>query len=42
MAKLFLDNADRGCDAENGALIVELLARARAVQELHRSLGRAH
>jgi hypothetical protein len=42
LAKLFLDNADRGCNAENDALVVELLARARAVQELHRSPGRAH
>ncbi|MGH3775727.1 MAG: hypothetical protein ACRDRR_08315 [Pseudonocardiaceae bacterium] len=34
LAKLFLDNADRGCNAENDTLVVELLSRMRAVQAL--------
>jgi hypothetical protein len=34
LAKLFLDNADRGCNAENDALVVELLKRMRAIQAL--------
>ncbi|MGH3776943.1 MAG: hypothetical protein ACRDRR_14650 [Pseudonocardiaceae bacterium] len=34
LAKLFLDNADRGCNAENDALVVEILRRMRAVQAL--------
>jgi hypothetical protein len=34
LAKLFLDNADRGCNAENDTLVAELLKRMRAVQAL--------
>ena len=42
MAKLFLTNADKGCHPENDVLIAELRQRMRAIQELHRSPGRAH
>lgn len=34
LAKLFLDNADKGSNAENDTLISELLKRARAIQAL--------
>jgi hypothetical protein len=34
LAKLFLDNADKGCNAANDALVVELLKRARTIQAL--------
>jgi hypothetical protein len=34
LAKLFLDNADKGFNAENDTLVVELLKRMRAIQEL--------
>ncbi|MGH3902455.1 MAG: hypothetical protein ACRDTA_30205 [Pseudonocardiaceae bacterium] len=32
LVKLFLDNADRGCNAENDVFVEELLTRRRAVQ----------
>ncbi|MDQ2882611.1 MAG: hypothetical protein M3Y48_15820 [Actinomycetota bacterium] len=34
LAKLFMDNADKGCDAENDAFVEELLRRRRAIQAL--------
>ncbi|MGH3701640.1 MAG: hypothetical protein ACRDQY_19690 [Pseudonocardiaceae bacterium] len=34
LATLFLDNADKGCNAENDTLVVELLRRMRAIQAL--------
>jgi hypothetical protein len=34
LAKLFMDNADEGCNVENDTLIVELLNRMRSVQAL--------
>lgn len=34
LAKLFLDNSDRGANAENDALVVEVLRRMRAAQAL--------
>ncbi|MGH3700927.1 MAG: hypothetical protein ACRDQY_15960 [Pseudonocardiaceae bacterium] len=34
LAKLFLDNADKGCNAENDTLVEELLKRMRAIQAL--------
>jgi hypothetical protein len=34
LAKLFLGNADRGANAENDELIVELRKRARDIQAL--------
>ncbi|MGQ0719013.1 MAG: hypothetical protein ACT4NP_17205 [Pseudonocardiales bacterium] len=42
LAKLFLDNADRGCNAENDTLVVELLRRMRAVQALPLTPGNDH
>jgi hypothetical protein len=40
LAKLFLDNADRGANAANDTLVVELLKRRRAIQSLVNSSGR--
>lgn len=40
MSVLFLDNADRGANAENDALVVELLKRRRAIQALANPSGR--
>jgi hypothetical protein len=34
LAKLFLDNADKGRNAENDTFVEELLKRARAIQAL--------
>jgi hypothetical protein len=34
LAKLFLDNADRGANAENDVFVAELLKRQRAIQAL--------
>ncbi|MGH3767081.1 MAG: hypothetical protein ACRDS0_05460 [Pseudonocardiaceae bacterium] len=34
LAKLFLDNADRGCNAENDVFVEELLKRRRAITVL--------
>jgi hypothetical protein len=34
LAKLFLDNADKGCNAENDTFVAELLKRMRALQAL--------
>ncbi|MGH3873957.1 MAG: hypothetical protein ACRDSR_21040 [Pseudonocardiaceae bacterium] len=34
LAKLFLDNADRGANADNDTLVVELLRRRRAIQAI--------
>ncbi len=34
LAKLFLDNADRGCNADNDVFVEELLTRRRAIQAL--------
>ncbi|MGH3899593.1 MAG: hypothetical protein ACRDTA_15400 [Pseudonocardiaceae bacterium] len=34
LAKLFLDNADRGANADNDVLVEELLKRWRAIQAL--------
>ena len=34
LAKLFLDNADRGANAENDVFVAELLKRRRAIQAL--------
>ena len=39
LAKLFLDNADRGCNAENGVFVEELLTRRRAIQALANPSG---
>ncbi|MGH3769029.1 MAG: hypothetical protein ACRDS0_31675 [Pseudonocardiaceae bacterium] len=39
LAKLFLDNAERGCNADNDALVVELLKRRRAIQQLANPSG---
>jgi hypothetical protein len=40
LSVLFLDNADRGANAENDALVVELLKRRRAIQALANPSGR--
>jgi hypothetical protein len=40
LAKLFLDNADAGCNAENDTLVAELLKRRRAIQALANPSGR--
>ncbi|MGH3920119.1 MAG: hypothetical protein ACRDSG_13960 [Pseudonocardiaceae bacterium] len=32
LAELFLTNADKGCNADNDTLVVELLKRMRAIQ----------
>ena len=34
LVKLFLDNADRGANAENDVFVAELLKRRRAIQAL--------
>ncbi|MGH3696510.1 MAG: hypothetical protein ACRDRX_21385 [Pseudonocardiaceae bacterium] len=34
LAELFLENADRGCNAENDVFVEELLKRRRAIQAL--------
>ncbi|MGH3549734.1 MAG: hypothetical protein ACRDQU_16840 [Pseudonocardiaceae bacterium] len=34
LVKLFVDNADRGCNAENDVFVEELLKRRRAIQAL--------
>ncbi len=39
LAKLFLDNADRGCHAENDVFVEELLKRRRAIQALANPSG---
>ncbi|MGH3695714.1 MAG: hypothetical protein ACRDRX_17280 [Pseudonocardiaceae bacterium] len=39
LAKLFLDNADRGGNADNDVLVEELLKRRRAIQALANSSG---
>ncbi len=39
LAKLFLDNADRGHHAENDAFVEELLKRRRAIQALANPSG---
>ncbi|MGH3547786.1 MAG: hypothetical protein ACRDQU_06655 [Pseudonocardiaceae bacterium] len=39
LAKLFLDNADQGCNAENDAFVEELLRRRRAIQALANPCG---
>ncbi|MDQ2791121.1 MAG: hypothetical protein DLM60_02230 [Pseudonocardiales bacterium] len=39
LAKLFLDNADRGCNAENDVFVEELLTRRRAIQALANPSG---
>ncbi|HKR48835.1 MAG TPA: hypothetical protein VJT72_04500 [Pseudonocardiaceae bacterium] len=33
LAKLFLDNADRGANAENDTLVAELVKRRRVIQQ---------
>jgi hypothetical protein len=40
LVALFLDNANRGANAENDALVVELLKRRRAIQALANPSGR--
>lgn len=40
LAKLFLDNADKGRDAENDVFVEELLRRRRAIQALANPSGR--
>jgi hypothetical protein len=40
LAKLFLDNADKGCNAENDVFVEELLKRRRAIQALANPSGR--
>ena len=40
LAKLFLDNAERGANAANDALVAELLTRRRAIQALANPSGR--
>ncbi|MGH3922200.1 MAG: hypothetical protein ACRDTT_04905 [Pseudonocardiaceae bacterium] len=40
LVKLFLDNADRGANAENDTLVAELLKRRRAIQALANPSGR--
>ncbi|MGH3933537.1 MAG: hypothetical protein ACRDS1_00895 [Pseudonocardiaceae bacterium] len=39
LAKLFLDNADRGRNAENDVFVEELLKRRRAIQALANPSG---
>ncbi len=39
MAKLFLDNADRGCNAANDLFVEELLRRRREVAALANPIG---
>ncbi|MDQ2789378.1 MAG: hypothetical protein M3Y73_06610 [Actinomycetota bacterium] len=39
LAKLFLDNAGKGCNAENDAFVEELLRRRRAIQALANPSG---
>ena len=39
LAKLFLDNADRGYHAENDVFVEELLTRRRAIQALANPSG---
>jgi hypothetical protein len=39
LTKLFLDNADRGCNAENDVFVEELLKRRRAIQALTNPSG---
>ena len=39
LAKLFLDNADRGANAANDVLVDELLKRRRAIQALANPSG---
>ncbi len=39
LAKLFVDNADRGCNAENDAFVEELLKRRRALRALANPSG---
>jgi hypothetical protein len=34
LARLFLDNADKGCNAANDTLVAELLKRMRLIQAL--------
>lgn len=36
LAKLFMDNADRGCNAANDDLVAELQRRIRALAEPNR------
>ena len=40
LAKLFLTNADKGCNAENDVFVDELLRRRRAIQSLANPTGR--
>ncbi len=40
LAKLFLDNADRGCNAENDVFVAELVTRRRAIQALANPSGK--
>ncbi|MGH3815688.1 MAG: hypothetical protein ACRDUV_25095 [Pseudonocardiaceae bacterium] len=39
LAKLFLDNADRGANTENDIFVEELLKRRRAIQALVNPTG---
>ena len=39
LVKLFLDNADRGCNADNDVFMEELLKRRRAIQALANPSG---
>jgi hypothetical protein len=39
LAALFLNNADRGCNAENDVFVEELLRRRRAIQALANPSG---
>ncbi|MGH3438559.1 MAG: hypothetical protein ACRDRN_19075 [Sciscionella sp.] len=39
LAKLFLDNADRSCNADNDVFVQELLKRRRAIQALANPSG---
>ncbi|MGH3856891.1 MAG: hypothetical protein ACRDR6_26105 [Pseudonocardiaceae bacterium] len=39
LATLFLDNADRGCNAENDVFVEELLKRRRTIQALANPSG---
>ncbi|MGH3844096.1 MAG: hypothetical protein ACRDS0_22010 [Pseudonocardiaceae bacterium] len=41
LAALFLANADRGANADNDTLVVELLKRSRAIQALANPSGPA-
>ena len=34
LAKLYLDNSDRGCNTENDVFVEELVKRRRAIQAL--------